>query len=149
MKKHLSLLIGLLSISLFAVAQEDTTITALDEIQVDVKKVSLVKDTAIIDLFVISDQKGEREFKLNTFASQIVDAKHNDHLYSSILFGRVFISIEDRQNYLHYVLPENAPVAVQIKVSNWKKEYGKPQAIRLVFEDSEEEGRFRELRVKL
>lgn len=149
MKKSILLITGLLCISLFAFAQEDTTTTTLDDIQVDVKKVAVVKDTAIIDLFVISYQKHEREFKLNTFASQIIDAKHNDHLYSSILFGRVHISIADRQNYLNYVLPENKPVSVRIKVNNWKKEYGKPQAIRVIFEDSEEEGRFRELRVRL
>lgn len=139
----------LFSLPLFVSAQQDTTTTTLDDLQFDVKSVSVKDDTLTIAFFVLSYQRGEREFKLNTFASQIVDAKDDDHLYSSILFGRVFIDIEDRQNYLSYVLQEDTPVAVQVKVGNWQKQYGKPQAIRLVFEDSEEQGRFRELRLKL
>lgn len=149
MKKALILLGWLIGLFLPAVAQEDTSSIELDYIRIDVKDVSLAEDTAVIDLWVTSLLRGERDFRLNIFASKIEDSRYNEHFFGSVLFGRVFVSIEDRQNYLNYVLREDIPVSVQVRVPNWQKEYEKPQALRLVFEDSEEEGRFRELRIQL
>lgn len=143
------LLIMLLLSPFYLVAQQDTTVLILDDIQFDVKSIRVVDDTSTVELFLISLSKGEREFKMNTFASVVEDAQYNDHMYTTIQMDRIQIRFEDRQNYLHYLLAADKPVMLTFKVANWHKEYGKPQALRIVFEDSKEEGRFRELSVKL
>ena len=130
-------------------AQEDTTVLLLDDLQFDVQSVKVNKDTAIVDLFVISSLRQQREFKMNTYASTLVDQKDNDILYTQIKMCRVRIHIDDRQNYLHYILSMDVPVSLQFKVAGWKKENGLPQAVKIVFEDSREPGRFRQITVRL
>lgn len=133
-------------------AQEiDTTAVLVDEIQVDIKNVSLSAnaDTATIDLFLISYQRKPREFKLNTYATQISDSKGSYHLYDSMKMGKVLVLLTHRQNYLHYFMEEDVPVSFQIKVANWTKDRGKPTHLKLVFEDSKEEGKYLEKIVKL
>ncbi|MBE8722863.1 hypothetical protein [Sphingobacterium pedocola] len=133
-------------------AQEiDTATVLVDEIQVDVKNVALsIKgDTATVDLFLISYQRNPRELKLNTYATQITDSKGDFHLYDSMKMGRVLILLAHRQNYLHYFMEEDVPVPFQIKVANWTRDKGKPTHVKLVFEDSKEEGRYLERIVEL
>jgi len=133
-------------------AQETDTATVLvDEIQVDVKNVALSSkgDTAIVDLFLISYQRHPREFKLNTYATQVADSKGNFHLYDNMKMGKVLVLLAHRQNYLHYFMEEDIPVPFQIKVANWTKERGNPTHIKLVFEDSKEEGKYVEKVVEL
>ncbi len=123
----------------------------VDDIQIDVKdvRISTKGDTAIVDLFLISYIKSGREFKLNTFASGIVDSKGILYLYSSIQMGRVKVNVSDRQNYIHYFMDKDVPVSLQIKTSSWKKQWGKPKQAKLSFEDSTEEGKFLEVIVDL
>lgn len=130
-------------------AQEDTTVLLLDDLQFDVQSVKMNKDTAIVDLFVISSLRQQREFKMNTYASTLLDQKDNDILYTQIQMGRVRIHIDDRQNYLNHILSMDVPVSLQFKVAGWKKENGLPQAVKIVFEDSRESGRFRQITVRL
>ncbi|TYP87399.1 hypothetical protein BC792_1366 [Sphingobacterium allocomposti] len=125
-----------------AAAQEAPVGNIVDDIQVDVKSVSMSGsgDTLKVELFLISYQRGTREFKLNTFATQLVDTAAQKHLYSAITMGRVHIRLEERRNYLHYLLEEDVPVPLHIAVGDWQGRV--PKSILLVFEDSKEEGKF-------
>lgn len=113
-----------------------------DDIQVDVKSVRTIAggDTLSIELFMISYQTNPREFKLNTYATQVVDEEGQKHLFSTIKMGRVQVRLADRQNYLHYLLEENVPVPLVIQIGGWQEK--KPRKALLVFEDSTEEGLF-------
>ena len=114
----------------------------IDDIQVDVKSVfhDPKTDSLTVDLFVISYRRNPREFKLNTYASQVFDAAGDSSFYSLIKMGRVQVRLEERQNYLHYLLEEELPVPLTFKIANWGKR--KPAKLVLVFEDSQEEGHF-------
>ena len=113
-----------------------------DDIQVDVKstKINVGGDTLSIELFLISYQMDPREFKLNTFATQIVDNEGDKHLFTTMKMGRVLVQLADRENYLHYLLEEDIPVPLTIHVGDWKGK--KASKVLLVFEDSKEEGKF-------
>lgn len=130
-------------------AQEDTTRMIIDDIQIDVKSVVVnpKTDTLSIELFLISYQMNPREFKLNTFATQVQDKAGEKHMYTTMKLGRVLIDIAERQNYLHYLFEEDEPVLFQLKIANWKRE--KPEKLVLVFEDSQEEGKFIQQEVEL
>lgn len=123
----------------------------IDDIQVDVKKneLSAKGDTAVVELFLISYKRGTREFKLNTFASGIVDSQGKPYLYASMQMGKVLVNLADRQNYIHYLLEEDQPVKFTVKTGGWKKQWGKPQQLKLAIEDSEEEGKFLEVVIDL
>ncbi|MGO1243599.1 MAG: hypothetical protein ACTJHT_05825 [Sphingobacterium sp.] len=143
MKKHLFIFFFiLLMIDHCAFAQQDSTVNVSDAIQFDVKSVHLdsCSDTLIVELFLISYQMDPREFKLNTFATQLVDQTGASHLLSSIQMGRVLVKIEDRQNYLHYLIKENEPVVLIVKVAGWADQ--KANKLNVVFEDSSEVGKF-------
>lgn len=127
--------------SLFA-QEDDPEALIKDDIQVDVKSVETIADgdTLAMELFLISYQMDPREFKLNTFATQVVDSDGESHLMTTMKMGRVFVQLADRQNYLHYLLEEDVPVPLTIRIGDWQ---GKKAAkVRLVFEDSAEEGKF-------
>lgn len=133
-------------------AQEPTReLLEIDDIQIDVKSATLSKnaDTATVELFLISYQKGTREFKLNSFASGIVDSGGKTYLYDTMQMGKVLVKLTDRQNYIHYLLEEDEPVKFIVKTAGWKKQWGKPQQFKLAFEDSEEEGKFLEVIIDL
>lgn len=121
---------------------EDTLINIKDNIQVDVKNVSTKShsDTLSVELFLISYQMDPREFKLNTYATQVIDSAGNNHLFANIQMGRVQVRLTDRQNYIHYLLEEDVPIPLTIEVGNWKGK--KASKVLLVFEDSTEEGKF-------
>lgn len=123
-------------------AQDMDSTNVLDDVQADLKGVRTDKsaDSLIIELFLISYRMDQREFKLNTYATQVVDQDGTPHLYASIKMGRVRVDIKDRQNYLHYLLEENVPVPLTITYGNWKGK--KAKKLLLVFEDSAEEGKF-------
>ncbi|KGE14766.1 hypothetical protein [Sphingobacterium deserti] len=123
-------------------AQETEGNKVSDDIQIDVKSVNLnaETDTLTVELFLISYQMDQREFKLNTYATQVLDEKGEQHLYTLMKMGRVTINIADKQNYLHYLFEENVPVPLTIKYADWTGE--KPKKLLLVFEDSGEDGKF-------
>jgi len=131
-----------LALGASALAQQDSTVHITDDIQVDVKSVDLdsESDTLRVELFLISYQMDPREFKLNVFATQLEDKSGESHLFSSVSMGRVRVAIEDKQNYLHYLIEENDPVPFVLLVPGWgDREIG---TLNVVFEDSNEEGHF-------
>lgn len=121
----------------------------IDDIQIDVKSMRLdqKKDTLTIDFFLISYQKGVREFKLNTYATQVLDYEGVGHMYANMKMGRVLVRLADRQNYLHYLLEEDVPVPFRLRVANWGDK--DPSKVVFVFEDSAEEGKFIDATVNL
>lgn len=122
--------------------QEDPSVNVIDDVQVDVKsaRTNTKGDTLHVDLFLISYKMNQREFKLNTYATQVIDEDGTKYLFASIKMGRVLVQLADRQNYLHYLLEENTPVPLTINVANWKGK--KARMLYLVYEDSAEEGKF-------
>lgn len=58
--------------------------------------------------------------------------------------GRVNIRFEDKQNYLHYLLQPDTPVELTVLADNIAPEAEAIHLVKLVFEDSTEEGRFLE-----
>ncbi|NQD71033.1 hypothetical protein HP439_09915 [Sphingobacterium shayense] len=125
-----------------AFGQQDSTVNITDDIQVDVKSVTLDShsDTLTVELFLISYQVDPREFKLNTFATQLVDDTGGAHLFWSIQMGRVLVKIGDRQNYLHYLIEENEPVPFTLKIAGWGEKAA--SKLNVVFEDSNEVGKY-------
>lgn len=125
-----------------AFGQQDSTVNITDDIQVDVKSVTLDShsDTLTVELFLISYQVDPREFKLNTFATQLVDDTGGSHLFWSIQMGRVLVKIGDRQNYLHYLIEENEPVPFTLKIAGWGEKAA--SKLNVVFEDSNEVGKY-------
>ncbi|MBE8714032.1 hypothetical protein C4F49_10105 [Sphingobacterium sp. KB22] len=135
-----------------AAQTEERVPLEIDDLQIDVKsvKVDSKTDTAVIELFLISLGRNPREFKLNVFGTQVIDEKSNSNFITTIKFGRVLVSLADRQNYLHYLLQPDMPVLLSIKVANWSKtNKTKPAQVKLVFEDSKEVGKFIEQLVVL
>lgn len=131
-------------------AQSADSLLVVDDIQFDVKRYNIDKTTneLVINLFAISYSRTPREYKMNTFSTQIFDQKKQAHFFSSIQMGNVRIGFEDKQNYLHYLLEEDKPVDIQVIVKDWKKT-DKPISVKLVFESSEEEGKFLDVPITL
>lgn len=136
----------------FGFAQTDKIekeLLVVDEIQIDVKSVQIDAKSKIasVELFLTSYTRNERELKLNTFGTQLVDAKGTKHLFGTIGLGKILVKLEDKQNYINYLMKMDEPVLLKVTVSNWGKV--KPKELILVFEDSEEEGHYIETAVQL
>jgi len=134
----------------FVKAQSADSLLVVDDIQFDIKEfhVDESKHELVINLFAISYSKNPREYKMNTFSTQVLDQKKQSHFFSTIQMGNVLVKFEDKQNYLHYLLEEDKPVDIQVVVKDWKKT-DKPVMIKLVFESSTEEGEFLEVPISL
>lgn|SRR5690606_7925966 len=145
----LCVFIGLTS-SLQAQQADDPSLRMVDDIQFDLRSVELNADTLEVRLFAISYDKNPREFRLNVFASGLVDSLGQIHMLESVQVDRVMVMLADRQNYLNYLLHQDQPVQIILKAtsissasrSNW------PQA-KLVFSSLQEEGRFIEALIDL
>ncbi|WP_293934481.1 hypothetical protein [Sphingobacterium sp. UBA6645] len=143
------LLLAIFFIGLFVAPQylkaqetEDPSVHVVNEIQFDLKSVKTVADTLVVDLFAISYEKNPREFRLNVFGSNLTDADGKEHFLTSIQVGRVIVNIADRQNYLNYLLNQDVPVAIQLKLAPATDAIKKAKQVKLVFADFEEEGKF-------
>lgn len=123
----------------------------INEIEVWTKnvQVSAKGDSATVELYLQSYLKNPREFKLNTFASGLIGADAKPMWYHSMQMGKVRVHLEDRQNYLHYLLTRNEPVVFTVKTGGWKKQWGKPKQLKLAFEDFQEEGKILEFVIDL
>ncbi len=134
----------------FVKAQSADSLLVVDDIQFDVKEfhVDEPKNELVINLFAISYSTDPREYKMNTFSTQVLDQKKQSHFFSTIQMGNVLVKFADKQNYLHYLLEEDKPVDIQVVVKDWKKS-DKPAMIKLVFESSAEEGKFQEVSIPL
>jgi len=131
-------------------AQSADSLLVVDDIQFDVKGyyVDESKKELVVNLFAISYSTDPREYKMNTFSTQVFDQKKQPHFFSEIQMGNVLVKFEDKQNYLHYLLEEDKPVDIQVVVKDWKKT-DKPVMIKLVFESSTEEGEFLDVPILL
>lgn len=131
-------------------AQSDTTKLVIDDIQIDLKDLvwDQEKHSVTISLFLISYQKNPRDFRLNTFACQLYGLDQRPHLFDTMQMGKVRITAESRQNYLHYLMPHNTPIELSIAYSNWPPNIP-IEYLNLVFEDSTEDGKFIELYIPL
>ncbi|MNY28065.1 hypothetical protein D3C86_1620180 [compost metagenome] len=73
--------------------------------------------------------------------------KGTTHLFGTITLGKILVKLQDKQNYINYLMPMDEPVLLKVTVPNWGKV--KPKSIIVVFEDSEEEGHYIETAVQL
>jgi hypothetical protein len=148
----LSFLFTVLAIG-FVFSQEKPERNSIDinEIEVWTKSVQLSAkgDTATVELYLQSYLKNPREFKLNTFSTGLISGSEKPLWYHSMQMGKVRVHIDDRQNYLHYLLTRNEPVVLTIKTGGWKKQWGKPKQLRLAIEDFEEQGKILEYTIDL
>lgn len=135
----------------FSQEKEERNSIDINEIEVWTKKVELNAkgDTATVELYLQSYLKNPREFKLNTFATGLLSGSEKPMWYHSMQMGKVRVLLEDRQNYLHYLLTRNEPVVFSIKTGDWKKQWGKPKQLKLAFEDFQEEGKILEFVIDL
>lgn len=130
--------------------QERNSLDANDiEVWVKDVKLSVKSDTAIVQINLQSYLKNPREFRLNTFASGLVNGGVKPLWYDTMSMGNVIIKFADKQNYLNYLLTRDEEVMLTIKTPNWKKQWGKPKQLKLTFEDHNEEGKFLEYLIDL
>lgn len=143
--KNLISFLGLSILYLFgnlALAQNDNAELVVDEIQFDLKSVLVENDTLKIDLFAISYEKNPRDFRLNVFGIQIFDSQDSAHMVTTVQMDRVLVPLTKRQNYLNYLLKQDIPVPIQIRLSPVTEELKSVKMVRLIFESLEEEGKF-------
>lgn len=99
---------------------------------------------ATVTLTLTSLPERSRELKLNVYGTQLVDDQRNAYYFSTITLGRVLMRFEDRQNYLHYLLQPHTPVKLTITAQGISPEATAISVVKVVFEDSKDEGRFLE-----
>jgi hypothetical protein len=135
----------------FAQEKQERKSTDINEIEVWTKsvQVSAKGDTATVELYLQSYLKHPREFKLNTFSTGLLSGSEKPLWYHTMQLGKVRVHIDDRQNYLHYLLTRNEPVLLTIKTGGWKKQWGKPKQLKLAIEDFEEQGKILEYTIEL
>lgn len=123
----------------------------IDEIEVSVKSVTVSPkgDEITVALYLQSYLKNPRELKINTFASGIINPQGSTVFYESMVIGNVKVTLEDRQNYIHYLLKRDEPVLYTVKTRNWQKRWGKPQQFRITLEDHLEVGKFLQVDISL
>lgn len=135
----------------FAQEKQERKSTDINEIEVWTKsvQVSAKGDTATVELYLQSYIKNPREFKLNTFSTGLLSGSEKPLWYHTMQLGKVRVHLDDRQNYLRYLLTRNEPVVLTIKTGGWKKQWGNPKQIKLAIEDFEEEGKILEYTIDL
>ncbi len=123
-------------------AQEDSNLNVVDDIQFDLKSVTASGDTLVVDLFAISYDKNPREFRLNVFATALIDAQEESHMLTSVQIDRVIVQLSDRENYLNYLLHQDKPVNIRLKLTPMTEEIKNAKMVKIVFNALEEEGQF-------
>lgn len=145
----LLIMAGMMPSNLFAQQGEDPTVNLVDDIQFDLYSSAIQGDTLEVKLFAISYDKNPREFRMNVFASGLVDTLGQTHLFHSVQADRVVVQLADRQNYLNYLLHQDKPVQITLKVAPVSQEISAGEQVKLVFSSLEEEGRFLEAFIDL
>ena len=140
---------GMMPFNLSAQQGEDPTVNLVDDIQFDVYSSEIRGDTLEVKLFAISYQKNPREFRMNVFASGLLDSLGQSHMFHSVQADRVIVQLADRQNYLNYLLHQDKPVQLTLKVAPITEEISAGKQVKLVFSSLEEEGRFIEALIDL
>lgn len=129
--------------------EQDTTLNVVDDIQFDLHSVTTSGDSLVIDVFVISYDKNPREFRLNVFASAIIDSEEQSHMLTTAQMDRVIVNLDDRQNYLNFLLHQDKPAAIKIKLSPLTEEIKQAKLLKLVFNALDDEGQFLEAYIDL
>jgi len=125
--------------------QADTTgILLIDDITITAKPFVLNREdhTATAKLTLASEKDVPREFKLNVFGTQVFGDDRQAYFFQTATLGRVTVRFEDKQNYLHYLLHPDTPVELTIVADAITADTDSIPLIKLVFEDSKENGRF-------
>ena len=128
------------------VAGQDSSVIIVDDIRMEATRYSIdsATRTATVVLSLTSMKENPRELKINVYGTQLVDNERKAYYFSTITLGRVLMRFEDRQNYLHYLLQHETPVELTITAENISNEATAIEVAKIVFEDSEQEGRFLE-----
>lgn len=145
----LPILLAGLPIGLYAQTQEDPTVQMVDDIQFDLQSAGYQGDTLVVNLFAISYEKNPREFRMNVFASGIVDSLGQTHMLHTVQADRVIVPLADRQNYLNYLLHQDKPVQITLKAVPVSGDLSSAKQAKLVFSSLAEEGRFIEALIDL
>lgn len=126
------------------VASQDSSVIVVDDIRFETAQILIdsATRTATVELSLTSLKEHPRELKINVYGTQLVDNERNAYYFSTITLGRVLMRFEDRQNYLHYLLQPDTPAKLIITAENISKNAAAIQVVKVVFEDSKEEGRF-------
>ncbi|MFD1164247.1 hypothetical protein ACFQ2C_01365 [Sphingobacterium daejeonense] len=150
--KQLFIMLGFICALAFpklTLAQQDSSLNIVDDIQFDLKSITASGDTLVVDVFAISYDKNPREFRLNVFASAIIDSQDQSHMLTSVQMDRVVVQLSDRQNYLNYLLHQDKPVAIKLKLSPFTEEIKNAKLVKIVFNALDDEGQFLEAFIDL
>jgi len=150
--KHFLMFLGFLcalGLPKYTQAQEDPNLNVVDDVQFDLKSITASGDTLVVDLFAISYDKNPREFRLNVFASAIIDSEEQSHMLTSVQMDRVIVQLADRQNYLNYLLHQDKPVSIKLKLSPLTEELKNAKLVKIVFNGLDDEGQFLEAFIDL
>lgn len=122
----------------------DSSTVVIDDIRFEASHYHLdaTNQTATVVLSLLNQKTVPRELKINVYGVQVVDNNRNAYFFSSIELGRVLIRFEDKQNYLHYLLQPDTPVNLTVTAQGISTKADFIQLVKVVFEDSTEEGRF-------
>jgi len=121
---------------------QDSSVVVVDDIRFEAEQFAIDPATrkATVTLSLTSLKDKPRELKINVYGTQFVDTARNAYYFSTLTMGRVLMRFEDRQNYLHYLLQPQTPAKLTITADEIQGEA--IQLVKIVFEDSTEEGRF-------
>lgn len=127
-------------------ATQDSSSLTMDGIRFEATSfvIDSATNTATVTLTLTCLSERSRELKVNVYGTQLVDDKRNAYYFSTLTMGRVLMRFEDRQNYLHYLLQPNTPAELTVTAQGISPEASDIQVVKVVFEDSKDEGRFLE-----
>lgn len=125
-------------------AGPDSNVVVVDDIRFEAERFNIdsTTHTATVTLSLTSLKDKPRELKINVYGTQLVDNKRNAYYFSTITLGRVRMRFEDKQNYLHYLLQPKTPAKLTVTASAVSDSAEAIQVMKIVFEDSAEDGRF-------
>ncbi|PPK99599.1 hypothetical protein [Parapedobacter indicus] len=123
---------------------QDSSAIVVDNIQFKAEQfvIDPATRTATVTLALTSLKDKPRELKINVYGTQLVDNARDAYYFSTIALGRVLMRFEDKQNYLHYLLQPQVPAKLTITADAISTTAAAIQVVKIVFEDSAEEGRF-------
>ncbi len=105
------------------------------------------KKIAVAELIITNLKSADRDFAMNVYGTVLKDTNGKEHMFHSIAMGRVTIKLEDRQNYLRYLLQRDKPVKLQVTFP-FSAELSSVREMALVAESGTEAGRFDTIRLK-
>lgn len=123
---------------------QDSSVLINDDIRFEATRFDIdsTTRTATVELLLTNLKEQPRELKLNVYGTQLVDNERNAYYFSTMTLGRVLIRFEDKQNYMHYLLQPDTGTKLTITAAKIPANVSTIQVVKIVFEDSEEEGRF-------